>query len=485
MKKILSLLMVLLLICGAWAAALAQEIIYTGTTTKAMTIREKKSTSAKKLGSVEEGELIQIMEFGSEWAKIDKGGVVGYVLSRNVSDLSAVNGYDDAKVAAFKGVAQIDLTVRAGKDKASQPLQQLFETEEVYITELGHDWHAVVKNGVHGYVLADRVLGIESLKEDVEVPEEFWTPPAFQALFTAQATVNLSIRSKPNEESKLLGTVYKDEKIEAMIPEGEWVYISKDGVTGYVRAEFVRYYMRHDPYGPYVPGTVWYPYAAKATEDVEIYDSETGELLRTVTPGAIMAVSALDEHMAVTLPYDRITGRIQATGSLEFEEVKTWAEAENGDLIAVFSTYYDPEQETQTQIGRLHNIMQGVTRLQDYVIPAGEKFRFNDICAPYIKSNGYEEGPIINYTSNKKLGYGGGICQVSTTLYNAILQIPIDVLLHYVHSSYGIDYAPLDFDAAVGDGNLDLRLLNAIPYDVRFSLQAVDGVLTVRVYRAS
>lgn len=156
-----------------------------------------------------------------------------------------------------------------------------------------------------------------------------------------------------------------------------------------------------------------------------------------------------------------------------------------GDLIAVYSTYYDPVQKTQTQIGRFHNIMQGVERLQDVVIPAGEKFYFNDYCAPYTISNGYMEGPIINYVSSDKLGPGGGICQVSTTLYNAILQVPIEIIKWQVHSSYGIGYAPLNFDAAVGAGNIDFRVLNVLPYDVRMTLQAVGGVLTVRLYRAS
>ena len=189
--------------------------------------------------------------------------------------------------------------------------------------------------------------------------------------------------------------------------------------------------------------------------------------------------------MSVTLPYDRTTGRIYATGDLELEPVAAWNEAQNGDLIAVFSTYYDPEQRTQEQIGRLHNIMQGVERLDGVIVAAGEKFYFNDFCAPYTKSNGYMEGPIINYVSSQKLGYGGGICQVSTTLYNAILQIPIEVIKQQVHSSYGISYVPLDMDAAVGNGNIDLRLRNTLPYDIRFALQAVGGVLTVRVYRAS
>ena len=145
-----------------------------------------------------------------------------------------------------------------------------------------------------------------------------------------------------------------------------------------------------------MPGVVFYPYAAVTTENTEIVNSETGESLRTVPKGVVMAVSAMQEDLSVTLPYDRITGRIRATGKLELEVVHPWNEAQTGDLIAVFSTYYDPEQTTQTQIGRLHNIMQGVERLNDVIVPSGEKFYFNDYCAPYTKSNGYAMGPIVN-----------------------------------------------------------------------------------------
>ena len=329
------------------------------------------------------------------------------------------------------------------------------------------------------------ITGLEGAREGIEVPEQFISAPAFEAVYSAMADVNLSIRRDKDESSRLMGTVYKNEYVDVMSTDGQWAHVRKDDAEGYVRADHLRYFKRYDPYGPLIPGAVWYPYAAHVLQDTIILDNDSGEELRTVSKGSIMAVSALDESMAVTLPYDRITGRIRATGNLEFEPVVLWPEAEDGDLIAVFSTYYDPVQTTQEQVGRLHNIMQGVERLNDVIVPAGEKFYFNDYCAPYTAANGYQEGPIINYVSSDKLGYGGGICQVSTTLYNAILQIPIEVIKQQVHSSYGIEYAPLDFDAAVGNGNIDLRLRNTLPYDVRFVLQAVDGVLTVLVYRAS
>ena len=482
MKKRISFL-VLALVLASFAHALAEDILYTGAVSKKMTIRQKKSTSAAKVDSVEEGEFINIIDYGKEWTLVEKNGKTGYVLTKNVVDLALAQGYNDAAEAVYLAKAEKALTIRAQKDKAALRMQALEEGETVYILELGKQWHKVVKQGVTGYVLSGSVVGIEPAHEGIEVPPEFIPAPPFKAVYKAMADVNLSIRRHEDENSKLLGTVYEKEYVDVMNVGEEWAHVKKGDAEGYVRAKHLRYFERYDPYGPYVPGVVWYPYAATAQEDTPIVDHATGELLQIAPKGSVMAVSALDEQFAVTMQYDRITGRIQATGNLAFETVRPWDEAMVGDLIAVYATYYDPAQETSEQVGRLHNIMQGVERLQDVIIPAGEKFSFNDYCAPYTLSNGYMEGPIINYVSSDKLGPGGGICQVSTTLYNAILQVPIEVTKWQVHSSYGIEYAPLNFDSAVGAGNIDLRLRNTLPYDVRLALQAQGGVLTVRLYR--
>ena len=74
-KRLAFFLLALLLAVSAWAAA--EEILYTGTVSKPMTIRAKKSTSASKLGSVEPGELLNIIEYGDTWTKVDQNGVVG------------------------------------------------------------------------------------------------------------------------------------------------------------------------------------------------------------------------------------------------------------------------------------------------------------------------------------------------------------------------------------------------------------------------
>ena len=114
-KRLAFFLLALLLAVSAWAAA--EEILYTGTVSKTMTIRAKKSTSASKLGSVEPGELLNIIEYGDTWTKVDQNGVVGYVLTKNVEDLAAAAGYNDEADALYVGVAEVDLSDPRGKEQ--------------------------------------------------------------------------------------------------------------------------------------------------------------------------------------------------------------------------------------------------------------------------------------------------------------------------------------------------------------------------------
>ena len=91
MKKIISLL-VLAALLAAGVQALAEDVLYTGSVSKKMTIRQKKSTSAGKVGSVDVGEIINIIEYGKEWTRVEKDGKTGYVLTKNVVDLADPDG---------------------------------------------------------------------------------------------------------------------------------------------------------------------------------------------------------------------------------------------------------------------------------------------------------------------------------------------------------------------------------------------------------
>ena len=384
----------------------------------------------------------------------------------------------------YTGELNHNTNVRESPSSSAKRLGSLKEGDAIEILEIGDDWFTILWEGEAAYVTAGNVDKVQAARPGVVVPDKYYYEEFFE-VYTAQVKSDLSMRKTPSSDSQMIATVYEDEEVIVGSVGENWAHVKKGDVTGYVLSEYLYRYRAIDPYMGMIPGAVWYPYAATALGDVAIYSTEDPtQVLTTIPEGSIVCVREPDETGAMLLPYMRTTGRIEGGARVALEPVLTWDEAQPGDLIGVFATFFDAADDSALGEGRKYNMLQGVERLQDVVIPEGETFSFNDYCAPYSAGNGYMEGPIINYVSDQKTGYGGGICQVSTTLYNVILQIPIKVVKEQPHSSYGIEYAPVDFDAAVGAGNIDLRLQNVLPYDVRMALHMTDGVITVMIYRA-
>ena len=515
MHKRLCALLLALLLASVLGTAQGEEAVqkaaqeaagafpYTGVVSRELTVREEQSKSARKLESVEMYETIAILELGEEWVKIEKNGVTGYVLAKYVYNVTSSIGapipevfaarqmdvpvMPDGETVLYTGVADIDLTMREKMSKSAKKLESVQAGETVDILELGDEWFYVIKNGVKGYILAKHVKQLTATMEDVIVPEKYIeaVEPEFMQLYTATATINLSVRKEMDRESKLLATVYEDEQIAVSTMEGEWALVRKGKQVGYVLSAYLKQFKAVDPYAALIPGVTVYPYAAALTREVTVRDASTGETLQTLPAGSVISVNEPRPDGSIELPYKRTTAVIapEDMDALVLTPTELWEDCQPGELLCVFSTFFDPDETSELLEGRRYNMLEGVRRIGGTVLAPQERFSFNDLAAPYTQSNGYMKGPIINYTSSDKSGYGGGICQVSTTLYNAILQIPIKIVRSQPHSSVGIDYAPIDFDAAVGNGNIDLRFDNYLAYPIRIDAQMTNGVVTVLIYR--
>lgn len=84
-------------------------------------------------------------------------------------------------------------------------------------------------------------------------------------------------------------------------------------------------------------------------------------------------------------------------------------------------------------------------------------------------------------------GYGGGTCQVSSTLYNALLQLPkVEILQRRPHGPDGARYLPHGVDAAVGNNSLNLRFRNNYDFPIRIEgHSSSDGALLMLVYKVA
>jgi vancomycin resistance protein YoaR len=121
--------------------------------------------------------------------------------------------------------------------------------------------------------------------------------------------------------------------------------------------------------------------------------------------------------------------------------------------IVTFTTYFNP-----ANTARVNNIRQVSRLLDGRLVRPGETFSFNQAVGPRTKAAGFDEAPVI-VDGALTPGVGGGICQVSTTLFNAVFLAGLPVVERKAHSIYLENY-PLGRDATVSWGSVDLRFKN-------------------------
>ncbi|UJR84481.1 VanW family protein [Sandaracinus amylolyticus] len=127
--------------------------------------------------------------------------------------------------------------------------------------------------------------------------------------------------------------------------------------------------------------------------------------------------------------------------------------------------------------GRAHNVELAASRLDGAVLAPGEELSFNDRVGERTRRAGFREAPEIA-DGHVTSGYGGGVCQVASTLHVAALRADLDVLEHRTHS-FVSTYASPGLDATVSFGRIDYRVRNPHAFPVRVRASAAGGALRV------
>lgn len=108
--------------------------------------------------------------------------------------------------------------------------------------------------------------------------------------------------------------------------------------------------------------------------------------------------------------------------------------------------------------GRCQNLSNGAAKINGSVVFPGEEFSVYEHTNPFTAENGYELAG--SYENGRTVSsYGGGICQVSTTLYNAVILAELDITMRYPHSMI-VTYVEPSQDAAIAGTYKDLRFVN-------------------------
>ena len=145
------------------------------------------------------------------------------------------------------------------------------------------------------------------------------------------------------------------------------------------------------------------------------------------------------------------------------------------DVMGSFSTSYGTSAP-----GRSHNIEIATKSINGTIVMPGDTFSFNEVVGPRTEEAGYEEAG--TYVGNKvEPGIGGGICQVSTTLYRAVMRANIRSTERTNHSM-AVGYALPGLDATVAYGYLDYKFTNTYDFPIYIQGYTAGKVVTYNIY---
>lgn len=201
--------------------------------------------------------------------------------------------------------------------------------------------------------------------------------------------------------------------------------------------------------------------ATKSREGMEVQVEKTMQLLE----------DAVLEEDAGKLDSLEISAEVEVTEPQYTQEEVSQCT----DLLGKYSTTY-----STYQVERSSNVATAAGRINGTIVYPGEVFSTVKVIKDRTEENGYKSAP--EYSSGKVVsGIGGGVCQVSTTLYNAVINAELEIVERSPHSMV-VAYVPVSRDAAISGDYKDFKFKNNLDYPIYIMGSASSGVLTFQVY---
>ncbi len=145
------------------------------------------------------------------------------------------------------------------------------------------------------------------------------------------------------------------------------------------------------------------------------------------------------------------------------------------DELSTFFTQYDEKNKNRNT-----NLKLAASKIDGTIIMPGEEFSYNKIVGARSIEAGYKEAKI--YQSGQVVdGLGGGICQISSTLYNAVVCANLDVTERFNHQ-FITSYVKPGRDATVAYGSKDFKFKNTRTYPIRIDVYVSNGMATINIY---
>lgn len=477
MKKLLLWLILLLTVLSLIGAA-AEESYATGVAKVQFTMRKTPSMEGDKFGNVPMGSNIRILGAADddEWLLVTYHGIKGYAKRSWIKTSSAIYAAPDATPTPYvSGPTPEPTPVPADWTPTPEPTAT---PEPVAITYTGalnvnpgiftNDYsvgeiefaeqanrHATTSMGLLSGVRTDGLTG-----------EAVGVNTTGEIRYLAKIKKVNNIRTEPNNKSRMIKELKKKSYINILAYGDEWcIAQTLDGrYTGYVQTKFLTHFHSYDPFQWPVPG--WNKYNATGyvimTAEDNIADHKKTYGGCDLNIGDIICVQAdsAESNMQVVVrrDFDIIT-----PGTYEFHPFVDWRKAQAGDVIGGYTATFGQKQGNVYRYNRKVNMSRAMKLINLKVVNPGEEFSYLNTINPLTTANGYR---LAGITGGVGRGIGGGVCHISSLMYEATLTLPLLITEREPHTEEGTSYIPLEFDATVGAYS-DFQFINTLPYPIR------------------
>ncbi len=287
------------------------------------------------------------------------------------------------------------------------------------------NWYQVSYNGKTGYIYKKFLKQTGETAAPAQQPQGTTSAPAQkedkpqETTGAVYTTAGVNMRTQPKNGSAVICVVPQGTQVQKTGTSGNWVQISYNNQTGYV-------------YNKYLS------------------DKSTGAAQNTTQPS-----NTTD---------DTTTNTTTTTKGEEFS-----------DVLGSKTTYYNSSVK-----GRTTNIRLAAEAINGTVLQPGETFSLNGIVGRRTAAKGYQNA-IIFQNGKQVEGLGGGVCQVSSTVYGAVLYADLKVTERSCHQ-FQVSYTPVSQDAAVYYGSQDFKFVNNTDNPIKIVASAGSGSLSVTIY---
>ena len=303
-------------------------------------------------------------------------------------------------------------------------------------------------------------------------------------LYTAKTDMQCLLRAEKKSGADAVSSIPMGATVEILEVDPQWATVRYRGKTGYLSRNRLINVRTVDPENTPPYGIQKHAYIATLAVDAPVYESmDAGSgILNTIGQGAKISIVGMVDGWA-KIAYWRTFGYIDSRHLTDLIPVSPTDTPISGETpIAAFTTFYDHTTDTEANLGRMVNLIVSCEYL-NLTLPAGKTLDYNEDIGPFSASRGYKRGPVF-VDGTTKMGFGGGTCQVSATLYNLVMQLPqINVILRRSHGANGSVYVPIGNDASVGTDSLNLIFRNEYDFPIRVEAKAQDGAVFMCIWK--